>query len=100
MRKLTLEEREVPLEKGKLELFEKRLDDCLGGFSDDTAQLLEDGVLPKNDELYVGCDEWDLEEQEDEHVAAPTEDERAEDNTLLSAEVIFPSASGVLVEAV
>ena len=58
VRKLTLEEREVPVEKSKLHAFEKELDEALGTFQDDTARLLSEGILPNNDSPHPDSKEW------------------------------------------
>ena len=93
VRKLTLEEKEVSLEKEKLEAFEKKLEECLGEFSDDTVQLLHEGILPANDQPHEDSEGWALEpepEEEDLEASPPSEQENLEDDNLLSAEVIFP----------
>ena len=97
VRKLTLEEREIPTEKEKLQTFEKELDSTLGTYQDDTARLMSEGVLPANDSPHENSVHWaeELEQPPEEVATEPvTEQEITEDETLTNVEVIFPRGDG------
>ena len=90
--KLTLEEQEIPGEKEKLQIFEKELESSLGAYQDDTARLLTEGVLPTIDPPHPDPEDWATEPEQPpkEPATEPmSEQELVEDDTLLSAEVIF-----------
>ena len=94
VRRLTLEERELPAKKEKLRVFERELEESIGTYLDDTARLLTEGKLPRNDEPPDDTVDWQdvPEHPTDDHESCPTEPtekELVEDDNILSAEVIF-----------
>mmetsp|Transcript_62172 Transcript_62172/g.183826 ORF Transcript_62172/g.183826 Transcript_62172/m.183826 type:complete len:234 (-) Transcript_62172:669-1370(-) len=100
IRSLALEERQVTEDKRKLEAFDRETERMLGIFQDDTANLLTKGELPANDEPPDNEIDWqDVQEHaENEHEELTTEQseqEKIEDDTLPSSEIIFPKGDGL-----
>ena len=99
VRPLTLEERGMESEREKIRIFEKELEEALGAYIDNTARLLRDGELPANDEAPEDEINWhDVPEHaQDDHEEAPSErleQEIVEDDSLVTAEVLFPRGDG------
>lgn len=96
VRRMTREERTVKTKVDKLTVFERKLDEMLGGFKDDTARLLRDRELPEN---HKPPKEWvPAPDHPDgkikERLTESGEQEIMKDDSLISTEILFPNRDG------